>query len=44
MLKVQEELDAEKNYVQFKKEHQREVMQKLKGENEERQIKLKQEE
>ena len=33
MCKVREEIDAEKNYIQFKKEHQKEVMNKLMEEN-----------
>ena len=34
MEKVREELDAEKKYMEFKKEHQKEVMEKLMVENE----------
>lgn len=44
MQKVREELESEAKYLEFKKTHQKEVMEKLLEENEERRKKLKEEE
>lgn len=44
MQKVKEELEAEQQYMEFKKHHQKEVMEKLLEENEIRRKKLKEDE
>lgn len=44
MQKVREELEAEAKYIEFKKTHQKEVMEKLLEENEVRRKKMKDEE